>query len=354
MEFIDDQNIAEEILGKVLDSKNTGEFYLDFEADNFHHYHEVLCTIQMCVGGKFYLFDAIHLDLSKSLSKVLKTQPLWLHGCDYDLYLMKQFFDLVPDKLQDTQIAARLCGFTKFGYAPLVEQLCGVRLPKDSQRADWTRRPLSAKMIAYAMNDVRYLPQIADLLMNQLGKLGRIKWFEESCETLVHSVFNPSEKTVKEKWRITGTGSFDSQTLRFVHALYNWRDVHAREANKPPFKILNNQSLVNWSKQLAAGERITYPKSISTHRKETLDEAIDKAQSLPKEEWPARSPRKNGPRVKVDEESLNILIKKRDNAAEKLKIESSFIASRKILESIVKDASDVKLLMNWQRELLEL
>jgi len=288
MEFVSDQKRADHLLDKWLSKDNSRAFYLDFEADNFHHYEEVLCTAQICYGGESYLFDAIALDLTTGFSEVLKTKPLWLHGCDYDLYLLKRYLGVTPGLLFDTQIAARLCGFRKFGYASLVEAICGRTLPKDSQRADWTKRPLPDKMIQYAANDVRYLPQISDLLVKRLDKLKRLEWFKESTQALVAHSKKVPEAQDEDRWRITGTSSMDSAQLHYVKSLYEWRDGEAKLADKPFFKVANNQQILDWATALAAGDEISIPKGMRDRRRGTFEAALQQAKTLPEDQWPER------------------------------------------------------------------
>ena len=56
-----------------------------------------------------------------------------------------------------------------------------IKLSKQSQKADWGKRPLSDKMLEYAVNDVRYLLPIATVLESHVAALGRTDWFVESC-----------------------------------------------------------------------------------------------------------------------------------------------------------------------------
>ena len=354
MEFVSDQNRADELLEKWLSKDNSRAFYLDFEADNFHHYEEVLCTAQICYGGRFYLFDGINLDLTGGFSEILKTKPLWLHGCDYDLYLLKRYLGVTPGLLFDTQIAARLCGFRKFGYASLVEAICGKVLPKDSQRADWTKRPLPEKMIKYAENDVRYLPQISDLLVGRLDKLKRLDWFQESCKALLTTSPRNGAVDDTERWRISGTHTLSSAELHFVKSLYGWRDQEAKKSDVPSFKVINNNQLIDWSKELASGEEIELPKRMRDSRRVTLTQTLEQAKAVPEEEWPERPERQRSGRGKVDEEALKSLIAKRDAIAAQHNLEGSCIASRKYLEAILKDPNEASSLLNWQRELLQL
>ena len=74
----------------------------------------------------------------------------------------------------DTQIAAALTGMpAQIGYGELVRRMLGVELAKSHTRTDWSRRPLSAEQIEYALDDVRYLVPLKARLEEQLEQLGR-------------------------------------------------------------------------------------------------------------------------------------------------------------------------------------
>ena len=69
----------------------------------------------------------------------------------------------------DTQVAAALVGFSaQVGYAELVREVLGVDLHKNQTRTDWSRRPLSAAQIDYALDDVRHLPPLRERLGERL------------------------------------------------------------------------------------------------------------------------------------------------------------------------------------------
>ena len=90
-----------------------------------------------------------------------------LHAARQDLEVLAPVFGH-PRNLFDTQIAAGLTGMpAQVGYAELVRRLLGVELAKAHTRTDWSRRPLSAEQLDYALDDVRYLPGLrAELLAN--------------------------------------------------------------------------------------------------------------------------------------------------------------------------------------------
>jgi hypothetical protein len=96
-----------------------------------------------------------------------------MHGADYDMTMFKREFGKLPAVVYDTQIGARLLGARRFGLGDLVKEYFGVELSKSSQKADWGKRPLSPKMIEYALNDVHYLLDMGDMIVSRLRNLGR-------------------------------------------------------------------------------------------------------------------------------------------------------------------------------------
>ena len=337
-------------------SKCSGDFHaLDTEADSLHCYHEKLCLLQYSDGERHVLIDPLAIEDMTPLTDLLGSSEIWMHGADYDIVLMRRDLDTVPPTIWDTQIAARLLGVKKFGYANLVEHFLGVELSKASQKADWSKRPLTEKMAEYAINDVLYLKPMIDMLLEQLKEKGRYEWFVESC---VHArakvLARPQVK--EDPWRIQGSGKLTPQGLRYLRALWYWRDAEASAWNKPPFMVCGNKALFGWTADLLAGKEITVPKYFRPSRAKRMQEAVEAAKNADEGTWPKRLPaakrrvKDAGFDARVDE-----LSKKRDTVSVELDIESSLIISKAIIESLAAnevEPSDV--LMSWQRELLGL
>ena len=139
-----------------------------------------------------------------------------MHGADYDISLFRMTFDWAPDEILDTQIGARFLGAERFGLAYLLEEEYGVQVSKQSQKADWSRRPLSEKMLEYAFNDVRYLIDLGQKIESRLEKLNRKAWFLEACNFARHSAFGRNDKPAREQWRISGWGKLSPKGLNYL------------------------------------------------------------------------------------------------------------------------------------------
>src|SRR5439155_4975904 len=154
---------------------------LDTEADSLHCYREKLCLLQISLPAGDYLVDPLaNVDLAP-LSAVLEAKEIVLQGADFDLRLLRRSLNFRAGQVFDTVIAARLLGIREFSLAALVKRYFDVELGKGSQKANWARRPLSARMLEYAMNDTHYLLPLAERFEAQLKQFDRIDWLRQSC-----------------------------------------------------------------------------------------------------------------------------------------------------------------------------
>ena len=144
---------------------------IDTEADSLHCYEEKLCLIQFAAEDSLAVIDPLKGSDFSSLIDYLDTVNVWMHGADFDIRMLSRSYGRAPKVVYDTQTASRLLGVRKFGLVNLVEDHFGVVLPKTSQKANWGKRPLSEKMLEYAVNDVRYLLEIAQKLTDDLKVL---------------------------------------------------------------------------------------------------------------------------------------------------------------------------------------
>ena len=325
---------------------------IDTEADSLHRYRESLCLVQFAVRGESILIDPLAIEDLSPLGSYLAEATVWMHGADYDMTMFKRQFGALPAVVYDTQIGARLLGARRFGLGDLVNQYFGIELSKSSQKADWGKRPLSPKMIEYALNDVDYLLEMGDMIVDKLKDLARYEWFEESCTAARQKVLDRDDAK-EEIWRISGSGKLDRRGLAFLKALWQWRDVEAAAWDRPSFMVAPNREILAWSIELAAGKRISLPHHFRPDRLKRFRTALATAEALPENEWPERPPSNRRKRDKDFERKVDDLIKLREQAAGKLDIEGSLIAPRAVLECLAAgDAKPSDLLLKWQLECL--
>jgi len=321
---------------------------VDTEADSLHRYRESLCLIQFAVDDRCVLIDPLAISDLSPLAAFLDQSVVWMHGADYDMTMLKRQFGSIPATVYDTQIGARLLGAMRFGLADLVSHYFGIELSKSSQKADWGKRPLSEKMVEYALNDVRYLMPMGDMIVADLKSRGRFEWFNESCVAARKKVLDRDECR-EEAWRIQGSGRLDRKGLALLKAVWHWRDSEAEAWDRPSFMVATNRQLVEWAVTLSEGAELTLPPYFRPDRVRRLREALAVVESMPESDFPERA---RGIRRRRDagfDRRLDSLIKTRDEVSQGLGIDGSLIAPRAALESIAaEEALPGDLLLSWQ------
>jgi ribonuclease D len=325
---------------------------LDTEADSLHCYFEKLCLIQISIPGHDVLIDPLAGFSLQPLYDELARHELIIQGLDYDIRLLRRTGLTEVGGVFDTMIAARLVGSLEFSLAALLQKYFGVTLAKGSQKANWAKRPLSPQMADYAVNDTRYLLELAAKLEAELHSLGRWEWFTQSCEKALESTRTLREKDLDSLWRIPGSGDLRGRSAAILRALWQWRDEESRAVDRPPFHVARNEQLLDAAKQFDAGESVTIPHLSSTRRRRFY-EAAERALALPESQWP-RFVRTSRPRPTPEQERLFVELKdKRDASAKKYNVEPSLIAPKSVLEGLAYDASEaLPKLLPWQKDLL--
>lgn len=329
---------------------------MDTEANSLHAYPEKICLIQISIPGRDVLVDPLAGLNLRPLWEALAGRELIMHGCDYDLRLLRRAYEFTPKTLFDTMLAARLLGYTSFGLSDLVAQHLGVRLEKGPQKANWAVRPLPPHMEQYARNDSRHLKPLEEILRATLIERGRLAWHQEMCARLIEqSAANPPADP-DSQWRVKGSGQLDRKGLAVLRALWHWREHEAVTANRPPFFIISTEALVTLAGLAAAGQSYEHliPRRFSPTLRERLHQAVRKALQLPMEKCPLPAARPPTLRLTGTQRRLmNELQQRRDAQAARLQLDPTLIASRATLVALATDGEAARRqLMAWQQKLL--
>ena len=325
---------------------------IDTEADSLHCYREKLCLLQLSIPEHDFVIDPLMLSDLHSLAAILKQREIVLHGADFDLRLLRRSMELIPPRVFDTVIAARMLGQRQFSLAALVQRYFDVELPKGSQKANWAQRPLPKRMLAYAINDTHYLLRLARQMEEELAAVGRMEWFRQSCERALDQAASDRTREPDEMWRISGSGALRGRAAAVLRELWHWREKEAEAVDRPAFHILQNQELLRAATGFTAGEKPDY-RHFSARRRGTFRAAAEHALGLDETEWPVPRRRFGMRRSGEANRRLEELRRRRDQAAEELDLEPAFLAPRAALESIAADEAGAStLLVPWQRELL--
>jgi ribonuclease D len=328
---------------------------LDTEADSLHAYPEKLCLIQLGTAQGDTLIDPLAgMDL-QPLWLELKKHQLILHGADYDLRLLRKNHGFVPARIFDTMLASRLLGEREFGLGNLVKKYLCVVLEKGSQKADWSKRPLTPRMEEYARADTRHLKPLSGILQEQLRQKQRLAWLEQSCDRLIAECAIPATPEPDLVWRIKGSHKLTRASLAVLREIWRWREQEAIAANKPPYFVLSHEALVDISAAAVEHRPIDklLPRYISPRRKDGLSEAIQKGLAVSPGQYPEILRFSSRRQTEAQRQRFSQLEQKRNSRATALDLDPTLIASRATLMALADDwDSHQSDLMSWQRELL--
>jgi ribonuclease D len=192
-------------------------------------------------GAGTFLLDSETLGDLSGLNPALGSDEWVIHSVTQDLPCL-QDRGMAPAALFDTELAARLLGWDKFGLAAVAERTLGVRLAKEHSAADWSTRPLPKAWLNYAALDVEVLLPIRDVLHQELLDADRWEFAEQEFTHLLDFV----PKHFDEPWRRThGLSKLRSRRdIARVRELWQARDAMARESDIAPSRLLRDRELI--------------------------------------------------------------------------------------------------------------
>jgi ribonuclease D len=338
------------------------EVFLDTEADNMYHYKTRLCLLQFLVDGEVYLVDALApgLDLDP-LWKRLAQLHLVMHGRDFDLRLLHDRCGFRAKSIFDTMLAAQLLGRSRIGLAALLEEHFGVQLDKDGQKANWSRRPIIQKLLDYACLDVWHLPALRDLLTRELAQLGRLDWLDQQCAAQIEAGMDGFAPATEHDWRIGRSERLRGRGLPVLHAVWHWREATAERIDTPPFKVCNNDLLLDIAYAAEDGQsEAAILEQVNLGKRHdrlvgSLATALHTGFETDPQALPKRPGRDLGRRSLTAAEltRLDLIKEDRDRIAKKLAIEATLIANRGQLSQLALTPVAIDtVLLPWQADLL--
>ncbi len=278
----------------------TGLLAVDTEAASFHKYVDRVYLLQLSSREETVVVDPLAVrDLS--LFGATLADPaieVVFHDADYDLRLLHQEFGYQANHLFDTRVAAQLLDEPGIGLAALLQKYLQLKVDKRFQRADWSIRPLSDEMLAYAATDTRHLAELRDILRNRLIELGRMAWAEEEFVVMEGARWDTED--AEPGWlRLKGARLLKPRELAVARSVYLWRDEQARRLDRAAFRILNNEPILAMARtpprDMAALKQVSGISPDQAERRgRQLLAAVEEAMALPESELPRieRAPRR--------------------------------------------------------------
>lgn len=220
---------------------------IDTEFMRERTYYARLCLVQIASSDDVVLIDALPFGGRLPALAPLLSDPASVkvvHAGSQDIEILLRSTGATPTPVFDTQVAATVAGFpTQVGYGQLVSELLGVSIDKTDTFTDWAVRPLSETQISYAEADVRYLPEVYDLLRERLTAEGRLDWLAADFERLADAETYRVEPREQYR-RVKRASTLDGRSLGVLREVAAWREVEAQRRDIPRRWLLSDESLV--------------------------------------------------------------------------------------------------------------
>ena len=242
--WVDSNRSLEELCARLVEHERIA---IDTEFHRERTYFPELALIQVGSPDGVYLIDPLSCDVTL-LAPVLESSILWIaHAAQQDIEVLLLATGVAPRRLFDTQIAAGFIGMSSPSLSALVASTLGVNLSKGDRLTDWLRRPLSAAQRTYAANDVVYLDEVYQKVIDELRDLGREEWAQEACDD---SLGRRQEPSSDDAWlRVKDARSLKGEARGIARAVGRWRDERARSLNVPVRRVLSDMALVSIAQQ---------------------------------------------------------------------------------------------------------
>ena len=316
---------------------------VDTEAASFHRYRDRIYLLQLAAPGQSIIVDPLAVADLTPLGALLADPAVekTFHDADYDLRVLDRDYAFGVRRIFDTRIAAQLTGETAIGLAAMLEKHIGVKLAKTHQKADWSLRPLSPGMLAYAADDTRHLLALRDKLAERLQALGRSAWAEEEFERLEGLRWNARTDGDEPYLRIKGAKQLPPQSLAALRELVRWREGVGARDDKAVFRIIGNEELSAVARALprdpdglAAVQGL--PASLARRHGAPLLEAVARALALPEAQWPQVTRVPRPPKDAALDARVERLKLARNKVATELGIDPGVLCGRGTLEEVAR------------------
>ncbi len=284
-----------------------------------------------------------------------------LHDAVQDLTVLRRATGASTKSVFDTRVAAGFAGLScRISLRGLLQEVLSVELEKTETRTDWLQRPLSTMQIEYAKGDVCFLIELRERLLERARARGLELWLEEELASLDDAELYEERDPRCQYDRIKGSGKLNRRGLAVLRELAAWRDLVAREQDRPRSRVLADKTLLMLSSlKPRTADDLRKVKGFRENRVERYGAGLlsavsaglevsdeDCPQSMPRSRYDERAEKRSAEAIKVLEE----------RSAER-GIDHELVATRSEVRQLMRGRGsgasvDGKLLQGWRREFL--
>ena len=229
-----------------------------------------------------------------------------------------------------------------------------MKLTKGDRLTDWLQRPLTADQLTYAANDVVHLLEIQRLIATDLEERGRLRWAEDECELL--RVRSRRQRDPDEAFRrIKEARQLKGRSRAVARAVAAWRERRAATLDIPVRYVLSDIAVLGIA-QRPPRDRRDLEKIRGFDRGLRDDAVVDLlaavAQAL---DAPPAEAAPEQPVASLDRDlrpAVALVSAWVSQMARDLQIDTTLLATRGDIESLLIGAPDSRLASGWRAALV--
>lgn len=257
----------QEYLDDLLEAKQI-VIALDTEANNHRYaYGQQLCLIQIYDGIRSIIVDPLKIKTG-TLRNLFENRDILkiMYDAPSDISLLVNSKNMTIKSILDLRPGVELLDYEKKDLHSIIYAELGVELmhKKKFQKYNWLHRPLSEESLEYAMNDVKYLIRLKDIIMSKIYKKQLLDLFIlRNIRIQNRDYFNDPRDNYQ---RVKGFKGLDDKCKPRFQQLHAVREKYAKLGNMPSAYIVSNNLLIN----IASGTQTLDDISFSKRLKENL------------------------------------------------------------------------------------
>ncbi|MBA3314593.1 MAG: HRDC domain-containing protein [Planctomycetota bacterium] len=322
-------------------AKRIVAFDSEFVAE--YTYSPELCLLQFATDERLVGVDPYKVQNLSAWWDVMADPDVTVvvHGGQAEIRFCLELSGRKPVNLVDVQLAEGLRGRSyPLAFDSLVARVLGQRMKGKETRTDWRQRPLSAKQIEYALDDVEPLLRLWDTQRKGLDKRGRLEWAIAEFARMIEDIAADMQRPA---WhRLPSLHRLSPREFAAAMELATWRENEAKSKNRPVRKMLRDDLVVELARRqpktivdLAA----TRDMNRGDYRRyfEDMLACLDRVREIPKAELP-KPPEADRPDTNPDEHVLGQLLG--------IAL-SSLCAEKDVARTLVGTSADLRHLVRW-------
>ncbi len=320
-------------------------------------YYPLLCVAQIATADEAVVIDALaeDIDLAPFFDLMANEAVLKVfHAARQDIEIVWHQARLIPHPIFDTQVAAMVLGYgDSISYDQLVQRITGDVIDKSNRFTDWSRRPLSAAQVTYAVSDVTHLRKVFLALSEDLQKRGRAEWVGEEMEVLTSPDTYRSEP--ETAWERLKTRVRKPKELSVLMEVAAWREREAQSRDIPRGRVLKDEAIGDIATHAPTSmEKLASLRSLPRGFERSkwgaeIVEAVKRGLARDLSQLPKLEKPRQGVNGSATVELLKVLLRM---VSERHGVAAKVIATVEDLERIaLDDRADVPALRGWRHEL---